>query len=408
MARTIIAQIKLEQRNEIKAQILNEISNISETDINKTIYENITDLENLKIENALLKDLNTALKDKNQLLTEKNQQLSETIMNNNKNNIVNSTVTNKFTYSQAVKQEVPKQSQVRFPKIIIKKKDNKDNMDLRKTVTHYLIKKKSIQIKKLHDKQKENEMIIECMNDTSAIETEKILKDKLSNCCKIEKEELNKPRLKIIGVDNYENMTSKMLENDINERNFKDILPGCKVLHKYQNTKTKQESIIIEVTSDIYKKVRENKNRIFVGYQNCKVYDEINLKPCFNCGRYGHNGNKCRNDKVCLKCSESHNSINCNKTGELCCVNCVFHNNKFNTNYDVQHVANDSHCCQVLKNKIKKYIEMTDYPTNPTIPRFIGKIDIVPSLTPKITKSTSVLSLSSPLSMTAHKRRQEA
>ena len=51
---------------------------------------------------------------------------------------------------------------------------------------------------------------------------------------------------------------------------------------------------------------------------------------------------------------------------------------------------------------------MTDYPTNPTIPRFIGKIDIVPSLTPKITKSTSVLSLSSPLSMTAHKRRQEA
>ena len=92
------------------------------------------------------------------------------------------------------------------------------------------------------------------------------------------------------------------------------------------------------------------------------MYDEINLKPYFNCGRYGHSGHKCRNEKICSKCSESHNTINCNKTTKLCCVNCVFQNNKFKTNYDVKHEANDSHCCLVLKNKIKKYIETTDYP----------------------------------------------
>ncbi|OXU31473.1 hypothetical protein TSAR_000811, partial [Trichomalopsis sarcophagae] len=77
---------------------------------------------------------------------------------------------------------------------------------------------------------------------------------------------------------------------------------------------------------------------------------------------------------ICLKRAGPHNSVNCNNKGETCCVNCLYSNNKFNSQYDTKHVANDSQCCQVLINKIKKYIASTDYTKNPTFQRFISKI----------------------------------
>ena len=50
-------------------------------------------------------------------------------------------------------------------------------------------------------------------------------------------------------------------------------------------------------------------------------------------------------------------------------------NKKFNTKYDTNHSAIDSHLYEVLKNKIKKYIESTDYPIQPTYQRYFGKIE---------------------------------
>ena len=43
--------------------------------------------------------------------------------------------------------------------------------------------------------------------------------------------------------------------------------------------------------------------------------------------------------------------------------------------YNVNHSAIDSDLCEILKSIIKKYIEMTDYPSLPTYSRFFGKVE---------------------------------
>ena len=58
----------------------------------------------------------------------------------------------------------------------------------------------------------------------------------------------------------------------------------------------------MEITAEMHKRIKENKDRLFVAYQNCKIYDVINVKPCYKCSRLGHNGQRCRNNPTCLKC----------------------------------------------------------------------------------------------------------
>lgn len=132
-------------------------------------------------------------------------------------------------------------------------------------------------------------------------------------------------------------------------------------------------SSLKEVPGEIYKVIRENNNKICVGYQRCKVYDHIGITTCYNCGRIGHNSKKCKNDQVCTKCTGNHSSKEC-KSKTFKCINCTYSNNKYKTDYDINHSPSDSNNCQILKNKINKYIGATDYPIMPTLPTWKPRI----------------------------------
>ena len=58
------------------------------------------------------------------------------------------------------------------------------------------------------------------------------------------------------------------------------------------NERTKRKCAIIEVTSSIYKHVKDNKSKLFVGNQSCRVFDIINSTPCNKCVRFGHSSKK--------------------------------------------------------------------------------------------------------------------
>ena len=66
--RLLIALIKSKKQEEAKQDILNEIANESLNDQNKTIHEEKTETEVLKIENTILKQLISELRDKILLL----------------------------------------------------------------------------------------------------------------------------------------------------------------------------------------------------------------------------------------------------------------------------------------------------------------------------------------------------
>lgn len=100
-------------------------------------------------------------------------------------------------------------------------------------------------------------------------------------------------------------MNNEDLEHDINVRNFGDYEAKCSVVHTYSIKNNTQKIAIIEVSATLYSIVRKNNNKIFIGHQCCRAFDDLNLKPCVKCGRFGHSWKKCVL-KCCLKCGGEH------------------------------------------------------------------------------------------------------
>ena len=116
-------------------------------------------------------------------------------------------------------------------------------------------------------------MNINCLNEDSTKKAAKILRNKLSDKFRIGTESISKPKIEVVGIDNFENVNNEELENDINTRNFKDCDGKCVVLSTYKNSRNNTITAIIEVPSEIYEIIREScNNKIYVRYQNCKIY----------------------------------------------------------------------------------------------------------------------------------------
>ena len=120
-----------------------------------------------------------------------------------------------------------------MPKLIIKKTEKKDSTDLEKTVLQHLTQDKTIQTKSVSYKNNDT-LIINCLNEENINSLVNTLGEKLSNSFKIEKEQINKHKLKVIDIV-VENSDGHEIEQDINQRNFSNIEDNCKVLHVYKN-----------------------------------------------------------------------------------------------------------------------------------------------------------------------------
>ena len=218
----------------------------------------------------------------------------------------------------------------------------------------------------------ENEVIISCVDENSVNITAELLNENLSEHCMIEKEQMLNPKIKVVGIDNTFNMNLMEIEQDINERNFK-------------NYGTNLNRVTLEVPATIHKQIMEYRESIFVGYQKCRVFDIINTKPFANCAGFGHNSNKCRNAVTCLICAGEYKTVQCDSRNYLKCANCAFSNLKHNTKCDCNHEATDSDNCSIFKNKIRKYIASVDYLIKPNIDKYINKVGKEEHNTPKIT-----------------------
>ena len=77
-------------------------------------------------------------------------------------------------------------------------------------------------------------MIINCLNIESIEKIEKNLKNSLNKNFKIEIERINKPTMKLIGIDEHF-ATKEEVEAD--QRNFSNMDEKCKVLYIFTNQK---------------------------------------------------------------------------------------------------------------------------------------------------------------------------
>lgn len=327
-ARKLIAQIKCHTNVKVKNQILAQLD-VSEVRKNK---------DETETEILLLKQLNQELQEKNMLLKDLLAKEREAKQYSK---------TTPRQYSEVVANTNPQQ-QKRPPKLKIKKINKNDKTKTQEQVTKFLSANPNIQTKSIN-KRSEDEIIINCADEKSVSVAEEILTKSLSNNFSIEKEQMLKPKVKVVGIDNTLNYDLEALEKDINQRNFNEYDEKCKAVYSYEN-KMKLHSVILEVPAEIYKHIKQNREKIYVGYQQCKVYDVIDIKPCFKCGRFGHNGKKCENEIVCLQCAGAHDTKTCNNSHNKC-TNCLYSNATFKTTYNANHQATDTENCTILKKK---------------------------------------------------------
>lgn len=370
-SRVLIAQLKSINKEDAKKQLVEDIFNeTNKTSHNATFVSEEVDIEKLVVENTLLKELNKNLNELNVQLKENNELLKDKFKN------TNATV-HKSTFAEVTALDKIKRQKI--PKLIVKKtKENVTMEQVSKEITSILSKNSTIKSKFIN-KRGHDKLIINCIDNESIDKTIEEINSNLKDSCSIEKEVIDNPKMKLVGFDNCLNLDNETIEKDINTRNFELFDKKCKVLHSYINPKNKLQSVILEVPRDLHKYIKDNYNKICVGYQSCRLYDLINVKPCIKCGRLNHKHTKekpCRNEICCLHCAGNHLTSACNNNNTKKCTNCIYINKTFHTTYNINHTATDSHECSVLKSRIKRYIDNTDYYVKPSFQRYHGMADL--------------------------------
>ena len=113
--------------------------------------------------------------------------------------------------------------------------------------------------------------------------------------------------------------------------------------------------IFCDLSSVLREGFHQYNDKLTLGLSSCKVYDRYNVKRCYNCQNFGHIAKDCptKETPVCGKCSEEHNTIDC-QTPNPRCINCVRNNCE-----DLHHPTSSIQCPSLVKEReqLKKKLD---------------------------------------------------
>lgn len=355
-SRAVIAEIKQNEIKRAHEKLYQDVENsLSDRKINShnntTMLDDDPDLRAVLTENILLKQLNEELKHKNSLLLDKID-----LMGNNKP-----------TYVEAFKKKPTRAGKI--PDIKIKQKSKTiSNDDVTKKVNSTLKNNLILPYEKVVQTNK-NGTIVKCIKEDDVDRTCSKLKEVLGQDYDVSVEQPVNPKVKVFGISNdFE--TNEELETDINGRNFYQFDNKCKVLHIF-NCANNNKGAIIELPSNLYEFLVDNKFKIYIGYQCCKAFDTVNISICSKCSRYNHSAKKCSNVPKCAMCAGDHIAQEC-KNKQIACANCIYANISYGHSYDTNHRAGDLNCCEILKKKMNILMSNIAYISKPKLPNYIG------------------------------------
>lgn len=177
-----------------------------------------------------------------------------------------------------------------------------------------------------------------------------------------EVEKLNKPRLKVVQIE--KDYSPEELKSLILKQNNLQCDPdGLKVVYMQKIIAKNTFTAYLEVSASLYTEIMvERDMRIFVGWQRCRVYNDLNLRRCWKCGGYGHTGKNCKNEQHCQLCAGAHDTKSCENKEVEKCVNCIKANEQYNADRPIDHCALDERKCETYLDRKKFLISKTDFP----------------------------------------------
>lgn len=256
------------------------------------------------------------------------------------------------TYSDIVK--FPKvtgiKNKIITPKVLfIRSKDDKQSMDDIKNTIKSSIKPSKLGVNIKRVMKTARGVLIETENDNHL---EKLEKSDvfLNNNLVIEKPRKKLPRLLIYDVDKHDdvdetiediyrqNLNNTNIDLDTFKKEFK-----CVHQYKKRDPTDTRTNWVIECSANVRNIIRI-RDRLYIGWQSCRVKDFNPLVRCFKCQSYGHISKFCKNNSVCPHCSEEHELSICpNKDKAPTCPNC--HRVKKESN----HALGSSGCPELIR-----------------------------------------------------------
>lgn len=247
-ARKIIVQVKLHEKESLRNEMCSNLSmNVSKDKDSTVNSATELDVETIRVENDLLKQLNSEL-------VKNNDSLRDMLESKNESNDVKS-------FADAVKIKTV------APSIIIKAKDsnNKDTFNnVKDRVTHNT----AVQINKIK-KDKDGSVSVICRNSEDVSRTKTILAEKMGNSFCVNTECLKLPKIKVVNVNT--DLVNEDLADDIYNRNFLDFDGGFKVVSDYKNA-IGRRVLILELASEAYWTLKSNSSYIFIAHQRYKAF----------------------------------------------------------------------------------------------------------------------------------------
>lgn len=136
-------------------------------------------------------------------------------------------------------------------------------------------------------------------------------------------------------------------EDDVKEMDFAAL--GFKVIYMDK----KGGSVIVQVSPEVRDFLKTVKDKLYLGYNACKIYNHFRLTQCYHCQGFGHMSTDCPKDpSACMFCSKGgHRSKDCNHKHERSkhsCVNCKTSNDSYNRRNANTHNASSDLCPMVV------------------------------------------------------------
>lgn len=195
-------------------------------------------------------------------------------------------------------------------------------------------------------------VVVKCADEVSRESLMDHLQKSLGSNFSIEKAKKWNPRLLIKGVelDLFDKSNEYIVGLIIKLNNFDETFANnVRVV-----TKIKYSSgfnLVLEVSNDI-RKIMLNKDKLFVGWKSCWCVDYIYVRRCYQCSKFGHTSNDCKNNPTCGKCSETHDTKSCTVTSYKC-INCMDYNERRGCAVSVEHMAGDVNKCMAYNKEVE-------------------------------------------------------
>lgn len=199
-------------------------------------------------------------------------------------------------------------------------------------------------------------LLLTCQTTDDSERLQQLIEKNTEGKFNVYKPKSKRPTIKVINIrNNYDKEVLKeviMAQNSYLHASQIEIKYIKEIKHKHTWT------AYIGTDGKAFRDIMDN-GRLYIGWDSCKVFEEINVLRCFNCCGFYHKSKDCRLPVTCVKCGKGHNKKDCSET-LTCCINCRRQSEKDNLNRDTNHEASSINC-SIYKTKLERVVNQIDY-----------------------------------------------